>query len=138
MQFRDEIVIAASAERIFSFYADVNNWPSWDPDTRSATLQGDFVSGSTALLELKNGPKAMVTFTEVLRNKGFTAESRLPLCTLCFGHELFGNKHGIKVVHSVRFKGLLAPLFYLLLGSNIKKGLPHALQGLREAIEQSV
>ena len=136
MQIKDEIVIAASAEKVFSFYADVNNWPSWDPDTRAATLHGDFVSGATATLELANGPKTDISFTEVAHNKGFVAEGKLPLCTLRFEHELFGNKHGIKVVHSVKFQGLLGPVFRVLIGPGIKKSLPHTLQGLREAVEQ--
>ena len=138
MHFKEEITIAASAEKIFAFYADVNNWPSWDPDVRSATLHGDFVSGATGVLQPKKGPQANITFTEVAKNKGFTVESRLPLCTLRFEHELFGNPHGIRVVHGVKFKGLLAPLFRVLIGSGLKKSLPHTLQGLRETVEQHV
>lgn len=137
MRFKDEIIIAASAEKIFAFYADVDNWPAWDPDTRAAKLHGEFVSGATATLHPAQGPETTITFTDVQQNKSFVAEGKLPLCKLCFEHELFGNVHGIKVVHSVRFQGLLAPLFGLLIGSGLKKSLPHTLQGLKETVESS-
>ena len=80
MHFKDEITIAASAEKIFAFYADVNNWSSWDPDTRSAKLHGDFVSGATATLQPTKGPETEITFTDVQKNKSFIAEGKLPLC----------------------------------------------------------
>lgn len=136
MQFKDEIAIAASAAKIFSFYADVNNWSAWDPDVRSAELHGDFVAGATATIQPTKGPQSNITFVEVATNKSFVAECRLPLCTMRFEHDLFGSVHGIKVVHAVKFKGLLAPLFGLIIGTGIKKSLPNSLQGLREAVEQ--
>jgi hypothetical protein len=51
-------------------------------------------------------------------------------------HELDETKGGItQATHGVIFQGLLAPLFGRLIGSGMRKTLPHALAGLKQAAE---
>ena len=47
MRFEARIKIKTSAEKIFSLYADVTNWSVWDPDVKSASIDGAFETGST-------------------------------------------------------------------------------------------
>lgn len=136
MQFEEQVVIVASAEKVFSLYVDVKNWSEWDPDVKSSSIEGQFVSGAIGTLQPSRGPKAQIAFTEVVPNRTFTVESKLPLCVMRFEHELSNHPGGIKVVHRVVFEGLLAPLFGRLIGSQIKKGLPRTLQGLKHASEK--
>lgn len=137
MQFEEQVVIEAPAEKVFSLYADVENWASWDPDVKHSSIEGGFVSGASGMLQPTNGPKARIAFTEVVPNRSFTVESKLPLCVMRFQHELSSNSEGTKAVHRVVFEGLLSSVFGRLIGSQIRKGLPHTLQGLKRAAEQS-
>jgi Polyketide cyclase / dehydrase and lipid transport len=139
MQFEEKVDITASAEKIFAFYADVSSWASWDPDVKEASIEGSFTSGSTGSLLPPNAPKAKIYFIEVILNQSFTVESRLPLCVMRFEHELseIPDTDQTRALHRVNFSGLLSPLFGRLIGSQIQKGLPHTLQGLKLAVEQN-
>ena len=136
MQFEEQILIAAPTEKVFAIYANVEGWSSWDPDVKSSSLHGQFVSGATGTLQPSSGPKAKIEFTEVTPNRTFTVESKLPLCVMRFEHELSGSSGETKALHRVIFKGLLSPLFGRLIGPQIRKGLPHSLKGLKHAAEQ--
>lgn len=137
MQFEEQVVIAAPAEKIFLLYSDVKNWSAWDPDVKASSIEGQFISGAIGTLQPSSGPKAKIAFTEVVPNHSFTVESKLPLCSMRFEHELSSISEGTKVVHRVVFEGFLSPLFGRLIGSQIKKGLPHTLQGLKHSAEQN-
>ncbi|NNM68881.1 MAG: polyketide cyclase [Gallionella sp.] len=137
MQFEEQIVIAVPAEKVFSLYIDVTNWSSWDTDVKVSSIEGQFISGAIGTLQPSNGPKAKIAFTEVVPNRSFTVESKLPLCVMRFEHELSSHTGGTKAVHRVVFEGLLSPLFGRIIGSQIQKNLPHTLQGLKHAAEQS-
>ena len=135
MQFEEQVVIAAPFEKVFSLYADVKGWSSWDPDVKTSSIAGEFVSGAVGTLQPSSGPKTKIAFTEVVTNRLFTVESKLPLCVMRFEHELSSHSGETKAVHRIAFEGLLSPLFGRLIGSQIKRGLPHTLQGLKRAAE---
>jgi hypothetical protein len=135
MKFEEQILISAPVEKIFSLYANVSGWSSWDPDVKTSSIEGAFVSGANGTLEPTKGPKAKITFVEVVPNRSFTVKSKLPLCSMCFEHELSDSSGKTTVVHRVVFDGPLSPLFGRLIGSQIRKGLPNTLQGLKRAAE---
>ncbi|MCA2997643.1 MAG: SRPBCC family protein [Rhodocyclaceae bacterium] len=136
MQFEQQILISAPVEKIFALYANVAGWSCWDPDVKSSSINGAFASGANGTLEPTKGPKAKIAFIEVIPYRSFTVESKLPWCLMHFEHELSASTGKTKVVHRVVFKGLLSPLFGLLIGSQIRKGLPITLQGLKDAAER--
>jgi hypothetical protein len=136
MQFEANTQINAPSAVVFSLYANVSGWPTWDPDVKSASLAGAFVSGAKGVIVPNGGPKSEIIFTEVVENKKFTAQCKLPLCTMRFEHELNdSNGSGTQATHRVIFLGLLAPLFGRLIGSGMRKTLPNALAGLKKAAE---
>jgi uncharacterized protein YndB with AHSA1/START domain len=137
MQFEEKILISAPPETVFALYADVKNWPAWDPDTQSAVIHGDFVPGATGVLKPRQGPPAKITFTQVVPNRLFTVESKLPGCILRFEHELSVQAGQTQAMHRVSFTGWLAPLFGRLIGAALRRGLPNTLQGLKRAAEQN-
>jgi len=136
MQFEEKILVNAPVDKLYSLYANVSGWSSWDPDVKSSSISGQFSSGATGTLQPSSGPKAKITFTEVVPNCSFTVESKLPLCAMRFEHELAPLGNQVQVLHRVSFVGLLAPLFGRLIGSQIRKGLPHTLEGLKRAAER--
>ena len=82
MQFEEQIVIAAPVEKVFSLYADVKGWSSWDPDVKTSSIEGAFVSGAVGTLQPSSGPSAKIAFTEVVTNRSF-GRSRLKAGCLC-------------------------------------------------------
>jgi hypothetical protein len=46
MRIEHRTSVAAAPERIFQIYADVAGWSIWDPDSRSASLNGSFRAGT--------------------------------------------------------------------------------------------
>lgn len=137
MQFEEQIEIQASPQDVFALYKDVPAWASWDPDVRASTVGGAFVSGAAGRLKPSSGPEARITFTEVVADRSFTVESRLPLCVMRFEHELSPTAAGTIAVHRVSFFGLLAPFFSRVIGNQIRKGLPQTMLGLKRAAEQA-
>jgi uncharacterized protein YndB with AHSA1/START domain len=136
MQFEATTQINASRSAVFSLYSNVAGWPTWDPDVKAASVTGDFVSGAKGVIAPNGGPKSEIIFTEVVEGKKFAAQCKLPLCMMRFEHELDdANGSGTQATHRVIFQGLLAPLFGRLIGSGMRKTLPHALAGLKQAAE---
>ena len=136
MQFEEQIVIAAPPEKVFALYENVTAWSSWDPDVKTSSIEGSFSSGATGSIKPSNGPKARIKFTEIMPNRSFTVETKLPLCIMRFEHELTLLPSGTNAKHRVTFQGLLSPFFGRVIGSQIRKGLPITLQGLKHAAEK--
>jgi hypothetical protein len=135
MQFEEQILIAAPPEKVFALYENVTAWSSWDPDVKASSIEGSFSSGASGSLQPSSGPKARIKFTEVMPNRSFTVETKLPLCVMRFEHELTLLPSGTNAKHRVTFQGLLSPFFGRVIGSQIRKGLPNTLQGLKRAAE---
>ena len=136
MQFEEQIVIAAPPEKVFALYENVTAWSSWDPDVKTSSIEGSFSSGASGSIKPSNGPKARIKFTEIMPNRSFTVETKLPLCIMRFEHELTLLPSGTNAKHRVTFQGLLSPFFGRVIGSQIRKGLPITLQGLKHAAEK--
>lgn len=137
MQFEESIEIQTTTQTIFALYADVSSWASWDPDVRSSSIEGAFVPGALGHLKPSSGPESRITFTEVIADKSFTVESKLPLCVMRFEHELSATSTGTVAVHRVTFSGPLSLIFSRLIGGSIRRGLPHTMAGLKQAAEQA-
>ena len=135
VQFEEQIVIAAPPEKVFALYENVAAWSSWDPDVKTSSIEGSFSSGASGSLQPSSGPKVRIKFTEVMPNRSFTVESKLPLCVLRFEHELTLLPSGTNAKHRVTFQGLLSPFFGRVIGSQIRNALPNAMQALKRAAE---
>jgi hypothetical protein len=91
---------------------------------------GDFVVGSKGILKPKNGPKAEFVMTECTYLKSFTDTTLLPFCQMDFIHTLKEAKGGFEITHKLQISGFLSFLFGFLIGRNIAKGLPGAVEKL--------
>lgn len=136
-QFSEEITVTSSPERVFLLYENVANWKQWDPDVASSSISGPFTAGTTGKLKPTKGPEAKIAIVSVEKNKSFTVQSRLLLCTMTFEHELFPVKDSTRVVHRVSFNGPLSFFFGRVVGGQIRKGLPGTLRGLKQAVEHN-
>lgn len=136
MQIESTILIHAPVASVYALYADVANWTDWDPDVKSASINGAFASGSTGVIVPNGGPKSAVVFDQVVPNRGFHVLCKLPLCRMRFEHELVAAGNATKATHRVVFEGLLAPLFGRLIGSGMRQSQPRAMQSLKRVAEE--
>lgn len=138
MQYEERIVIDAPVEQIWKLYADMNNWAKWDPDTKASALDGSkFETGATGWHQSPTGPKTPLSLVSVVVNESFLVETRSPLSKIQYDHHLVERDDGVEVIHTLRFLGLLGPLWGRTIGKIIYQGMPQTLGGLKKKAEQS-
>jgi len=120
---------------IYDLYAEVSNWPMWDPEVERASVSGPFVVGTAGTLKPKGGPESKIELIEVSPGRSFTVRCRLPFCEMIFGHELVQTASLATATHTVSFTGPLSKIFGFLIGRGIKKTLPSTMNGLKRAAE---
>ncbi|MDZ7906124.1 MAG: SRPBCC family protein [Cypionkella sp.] len=130
-----KIIINQPAAAVFAAYADVASWPIWDSEVKKVSLPNGLITGATGYLTPRSGPKAKIYVVAVDPAQGFTIQSRLPLCTMHFGHKLAQTDGKTTATHWVRFTGPLAFLFARLIGRGIEQTLPKTLAGLKAYCE---
>ena len=69
------------------------------------------------------------------QDKSFTAEIKLPLSTMYFGHELSPKPLGTEVVHTIAFSGFLGPVSGKLIGNKLKKEQSRTMAALKKEVE---
>lgn len=122
--------IKAKPSDIWSFYADVASWKTWDKDVEKSNIDGPFKQGVTGNLKVPGGPNFKFLISKLEEDRVFVCDSFLPLAKMIFTHELEETTLGTKITHTVELKGLLSPLFYLFLAKKIRDGLGPAIEKL--------
>lgn len=135
MIIEERITISAKPEVIFAIYANVESWNTWDPDTKSSSLNGPFAIGSKGRLCPTKGREVPIEITYLVPGRAFTAQSKIPLFQMAFDHELFPTGSGTEVLHRVTFSGPLSFLLGRLVGNQVREGLPKTLLSLKKLAE---
>ena len=137
MPIEHRIGIATAPDAIYSIYADIPNWPRWDPDTQAATLDGPLAVGSRGTLRPAKGNTVSMVVTFADPARGFTVESRIPLLLrMVFEHELIARGLSqTEVVHRVTLSGALCWLIGPALKRQLDVGLPVTLARLKRLAE---
>lgn len=135
MKYEEVMTIQAPAEQIYATYTAVSDWPKWDEETVSSSIDGPFKVGTTGKIKPKGEPETAIELVEVTDNKSFTVQCKLPLCKMKFVHELAPEGDGTEVKNIVIFEGLLSPVFGMLFGKKIQKGMEGSLQGLKQHLQ---
>lgn len=125
----------ASKESIWNLWKSVSTWNIWDNSVEYSQLDGPFEKGTRGVLKPKGGPKTIFFITELEKNKSFTNQSKLPLCTINFIHDIVLTTSGIDVVHRIEMKGVLTFLFSRIMGKTMAKELTNSVQKLIYVVE---
>jgi hypothetical protein len=138
--FESRVKTQATAEQVWNLWSKPQSWPEWDAGLEKVTLEGDFVAGAQGQLKPAGGPVFIYRLTEVNPLQGFRDRSVLPATTLDFVHTYHIDKDGQRwITHRVEMKGLLTPLFRIIIGRGIRRDLPHTLSTLSEqAVRQKL
>lgn len=126
----ESVVVRAPPDQVFPLWKDVPGWTRWDKSLEWGRLDGDFKVGSKGQFKQKGGPKISFTLTQVDPPRGFTAKVRMPLATMNLIHRAEAQGDGTRVTHRIELEGPLSGLFSMLLGKNLRQGLPHTTEGI--------
>ena len=89
------------------------------------------------MLKSVGGPKTNFVITDCEYLKSFVNRSYLPLCKIDFIHTLSEMENRLVVTHRVEMSGFLTFFFSKVIGKNIAKGLPRAVENLITKAEKS-
>jgi Polyketide cyclase / dehydrase and lipid transport len=138
MTIEERIQIKAPASVIYAMYADVARWNTWDPDTKSASLNGPFAVGTTGTLAPTQGRPVQIKLVEVTQDRSFTVVGAIPGFSMRFDHELKERDGITEALHRVNFSGPLRFIFGPLVGAQVRKGLPKTMASLKAKAEALV
>ena len=137
-----EIVINASAEKVWSILTDFEKFPQWNPFILK--IEGKPEVNTRLRAELKNGNGVSVFKPNVLvaeRNKAFEWLGSLPISGLFNGHHYFRidalSQTQVKFIHGEEFTGLLAGLIMSQIGEQTQNGFIAMNKALKSRAEQA-
>jgi len=123
-----------SAEEIWKIWTDVENWKDWVGSIEYSKIEGKFENGTFITTKAVNGLKSKFWLKDVVENKSFTIQTKLPLCTMCFTHELENNNNGLKITLGIKINGILTFVFKNIIGKSVSTGLPISVKKLIEMV----
>jgi polyketide cyclase/dehydrase/lipid transport protein len=137
-EVRADVVIAGELPAVWAVVTDVGRWPEWDPHEDQARLDGEFVVGTTGWVKQKGNPAAVFTLTEVVPERRWASECRLP------GGKLWGSNDyealpggRIRCTRTVRVTGPLVPLFRFHFGRKMRRDFFRTWSALEQRAKQS-
>ena len=135
-----EIHIAASPERVWSVLMDFDSYPDWNPFIRRARGRVEVGEKLEVVMLPPNG-KGMVfrpTVKSVVNHSLFSWLGHLLFPGLFDGEHIFevtGNEDGCRLVHKEKFSGLLVPLLWGRLDTDIRAGFNSMNNALKHRVE---
>ena len=104
MKFSFELKAKVAVEKVWSLYADVNKWFSWEADLEEISLLGDFVQGTSGKMKLAGQPSMDYDLVSVVSGEEFTNRTIIPTVgDIYFIHELIEKDDHLIIKHSVEF-----------------------------------
>lgn len=136
-----EIVINASAVRVWGVLEDVAAWPQWNPFVR-AVVGEVVVGGAITVSVTPPGDRAMKFRAIVLAAdpvRGLSWVGTLPVPGLFRGEHYFRvvpeGPESVRFLHGERFSGLLVPFLRARLDGPIRRGYEAMNAALKRRVE---
>ena len=130
-----DIEIQAKPEVVWDVLADIDNWPSWNPDVKEAKLTGGLKEGS--VFRWKAGPGTITSTLEQVerpREIGWSGKTMGIIAVHVYRLEPLGD--GTKVHSEESFDGLIARVLKGPTRGTLQKGLDGGLASLKREAER--
>jgi hypothetical protein len=130
-----QIEITASSEALWDLMADISGWPTWNPDVKEVSVQGDVAQGT--VFRWKAGPGTITSVLRLVdrpRALGWTGRT--------FGIDAihvwrFEPRGGVTIASMEEsFDGLVAKLFRRRLQRQLDATTYSGLANLKDVAEQ--
>jgi hypothetical protein len=104
-----EVVETAAVDpaRVYAQWADVPGWSRWNPDVRSATIDGPFGAGAHISMTLDGGEVIPLRLDRVLPGVGFDDVAELDGVVVRTAHSVTGGPHDAVIRYAVTVTGEL-------------------------------
>ncbi|MEP7055078.1 MAG: SRPBCC family protein [Actinomycetota bacterium] len=136
-QFEHTENTTATAQQIWTLYADPARWHEWDEGITHVSLEGPFAPGTTGRIKPKGGPSLRFVLAEVTPGKSFTDATTLPLARVRFAHHIAATPTGNAVTQRVWFTGPLAAMFARWMGRSMVADMPATMRRLLQVAESA-
>jgi len=138
MIIQQTVDIAAPPQRVWDVMIDVERWPEWTSSVTSVEVLdgGPLRVGSRARIRQPRLAAAVWTVTTIEPGRYFEWRSVLPGLTSIGGHRIeILRAERCRVVLSVEWKGVLAPLIHLIYGELSRRYVTTEAEGLKRRAE---
>ena len=130
-----DIEIRAKPESVWDVLADIDNWPSWNPDVKEAKLTGGLKVGSS--FRWKAGPGTITsTLEQVDRPREIGWAGRTMGIIAVHVYRLESSGEGTMVHTEESFDGLIARLLKGPTRRTLQKGIDGGLASLKAEAER--
>ena len=126
----------ASEAQIWQVLTDVENWKEWIGSIEYSIIDGSFENGTLITIKNIKAPKATNALKDIVVNKSFTLQSKLPLCTMDCTHEIVKENDVLQIRLGIKMYGALSFIFRSIFGKKLTKSLPIATKKLVEIAEK--
>ena len=120
----------AEETKIWQVLTDVEKWNEWIGNLKSSTINGSFEDDTLITCENINMPKTTLRLKDVVTNKSFIVQSKLPFCTMDCTHEIVKENDVLKIRLGIKLYGALSFIFKSIIGKSCAKSLPTAVRKL--------
>jgi len=126
----------ASEAKIWQIFTDVENWKAWIDGVEYSTIDGDFRDGTLVTIKNVKKPKSSSPLKNVIVNKSFVLQVKMPLSKVDFIHEIVKDSDVLKVRFAVEISGILAFFFKTIFRKSVAKSLPIVAKKVVELAEK--
>jgi len=131
----DEIDIAASPQAVWDVLSDIANWPRWNPDVKSMSMQGDLAKGS--VFRWRAGPGTITSTIQHVEAPRVIAWTGTTLGIKAKHVYRLEPRGEMTLVHTEEsYEGLVARLLRGSLQKTLEKGLSDGLRYLKTETER--
>ncbi|MFQ5981573.1 MAG: SRPBCC family protein [Candidatus Heimdallarchaeota archaeon] len=143
-ELRTEIVINASADKVWNQLMDFESYPDWNPFVKA--IIGKQMEGERLTAELQpNGGRGMIIrpkISEISPNERFAWKGKLFVPRLFDGEHIFEiesiSEDQVRFIHREKFRGLLMRPILRSVGENTRRGFEEMNQALKKKVENSI
>jgi hypothetical protein len=128
--------IKASEAKIWQIFTDVENWKEWIDGIEYSTIDGNFEDGALVTIKNINKPKSSSPLKDVVVNKSFILQAKMPLSKVDFIHEIIKDNDLVKIRFAVEIFGTLAFFFKAIFRKSVAKNLPMSAKKVVELAEK--
>ena len=130
-----EIEIRATPEVVWDVLADIDSWPSWNPDVKEANLMGGLRESS--VFRWKAGPGTITsTLEKVDRPREIGWRGKTMGINAVHVYKLEPHAEGTKVHTEESFDGVIVGLLKRSMRKTLQKGIDGGLASLKKEAER--
>jgi hypothetical protein len=137
-RFSYTIAINNTVDKVWQTIVDVELWPKWDTELKEATLEGNFILNAKGSITPKKGPKLEFYISEIIPNKSYTFNTKMPVGELVIKRTLTVENEVVHFTDDIAFTGFLKFVFGLMLGGQFRKVLPEVMENFKKLVEKNI